>query len=213
MPRWYRIVLSYVLLTSGATAMFYEVVLIRELTLAFGATEIATGGTLAAFMAGLALGSRMLGALSDRTSNPVVLLILLELGISACALYLLPAVGLVQTLSSFSWKLFLSLALMLFPTFLMGGEIPIAAKILFEHGQTDGEDAPGMGECIGYAYSADTVGAIVGALMAGMVLIPLLGSLRTLLLGGLLEAVGAMTLFTMPESPGESSGPPVEEAV
>lgn len=192
----YRFVLLAVLVSTGAAAMVYEVVLIRELSVVLGATEIAASGTLAAFMAGLAIGSQLLGRLGDRVQSPVTLLMLLECGVSTCSLFLMPAVGLIDRVASHPLKVLFSGIVMMIPATLMGGEIPVASKIAITHSGRVGEVA---GE-VGFAYSADTIGGIVGALSAGLVFLPVLGSMNTMLLGGLLNTVAAASLLFLDDA-------------
>src|SRR5258705_1804040 len=56
---------------SGATALVYEVVWSKYLTLMFGSTIQAQTVVLAVFMGGLALGNRLFGGKSDRLREPI----------------------------------------------------------------------------------------------------------------------------------------------
>src|SRR5918992_2514924 len=56
---------------SGASALVYQVLWMRLLALVFGVTVHAASTVLAAFMAGLALGSAVAGRLSDRIRRPL----------------------------------------------------------------------------------------------------------------------------------------------
>ena len=60
------IVFLAVYFLSGASALIYEVVWTRLLSLVFGVTLHAISAVLASFMAGLALGSVVAGRLADR---------------------------------------------------------------------------------------------------------------------------------------------------
>ena len=55
---------------SGACALVYEVIWTRMLGLVMGNTVYAVSTTLAAFMAGLALGSYVFGKVADRLERP-----------------------------------------------------------------------------------------------------------------------------------------------
>ena len=57
-------------LCSGATGLIYEVLWTRILGLVFGHTVFAITTVLAAFMAGLGLGSFLFGGVADRSSRP-----------------------------------------------------------------------------------------------------------------------------------------------
>ena len=74
--RW---ALYFLILLSGAAGLIYEVVWARQLTLFIGNTAIANAAVLTAFMAGLALGSLVLGRRADRIARPLRLYALLEI--------------------------------------------------------------------------------------------------------------------------------------
>src|SRR4030095_8116104 len=57
---------------SGATALIYEVVWSKYLSLMFGSTIYAQTVVLAVFMGGLALGNRLIGKRSDLLEKPLV---------------------------------------------------------------------------------------------------------------------------------------------
>src|ERR1700756_2744702 len=72
---------------SGATALVYEVVWLRMLGLVFGHTVQAITTVLAAFMAGLGLGSLVFGRRAAGVPGPIRVYGLLEIGIGvSCAL-------------------------------------------------------------------------------------------------------------------------------
>ncbi|MGH7771688.1 MAG: spermidine synthase, partial [Candidatus Binatia bacterium] len=58
---------------SGAAGLIYEVVWTRMLTQIFGNTTYAIATVLAAFMAGLTLGSYLFGRIADRGKNDFLL--------------------------------------------------------------------------------------------------------------------------------------------
>ena len=75
---------------SGACSLVYQLIWARMLVVVFGVGTWAVSTVLAAFMAGLALGSFGFGRLADRRGDPLRIYGLLELGIAAAAL-LVPA--------------------------------------------------------------------------------------------------------------------------
>jgi predicted membrane-bound spermidine synthase len=77
---------------SGIAALAYEVVWTKSLSLTFGATRLAAGAVLAAFLGGMGLGARAYPALLARVRRPLRAYALLELGIAATALPLTLAV-------------------------------------------------------------------------------------------------------------------------
>ena len=83
---------------SGISGLIFQVVWFRRLALIFGVTSYALGVVLAAFMAGLAVGSIVGGWLADRRVHPLRLYGLTELAIAVSGLAVLPIVNLVQEL-------------------------------------------------------------------------------------------------------------------
>jgi len=167
---------------SGATGLVYEVVWLRLLGLVFGHSVYAITTVLAAFMAGLGLGSVLLAGRVGRIRNLIAAYGWLEIGIGAyCALMpgllwlaagaylglhrmlgLSPtAFGLVQFAIVFS--------LLLVPTTLMGGTLPVLSQAL-------ARSETGLGRTIGALYAVNTLGALVGVALAGYVVIPALGN-------------------------------------
>ena len=71
---------------SGISALIYEIIWLKELTLIMGNTVHSTTTVLSAFMAGLALGSLLFGRLVDKISiSPLSFYAYLELGIGLFA--------------------------------------------------------------------------------------------------------------------------------
>ncbi|MGZ5432878.1 MAG: spermidine synthase, partial [Thermoanaerobaculia bacterium] len=70
---------------SGLSALVYQTVWLRQFRLIFGASTFATGAVLAIFMAGLGLGSALLGKRADAKEKPLAFYARLELFIAAAA--------------------------------------------------------------------------------------------------------------------------------
>jgi spermidine synthase len=170
---------------SGATGLIYEVVWLRMLGLVFGHTAYAITTVLAAFMGGLGVGSLAFGRVAARVRNPVRAYGLLEIGVGgSCAL--VPVllwlasflyVGLYRLLATsygvFSFVQFLiAFALLLVPTILMGGTLPILTQALVRGSQ-------GIGRTVGTLYAVNTLGAVLGVVAAGYWLLPALGNRAT----------------------------------
>ena len=173
---------------SGACALVYEVVWVRELTLILGITSYAVSIVLAAFMAGLALGSYLFGRFALRATRVLRLYGLLELGIGASALLLpLGFAGLKAGYASVYEQLaphpalfvvvrFALLAgLLAVPCTFMGGTIAVLSKFQSRSPHSLGRD-------VGLLYALNTLGAVVGCVLAGFVLIEALGLRGTTLL-------------------------------
>lgn len=195
-------VLGFCFFLSGATGLVYEVVWLRLLGLVFGHTVHAITTVLAAFMAGLALGSVLLGRLVGRTSNLIRTYGWLEIGIAICCAAI-PAVlaatgplylGLQRMLGlsplAFGFVQFVIVFLLLLvPTTLMGGTLPVLSQALARQGSPPGR-------IIGALYAANTFGAVFGVAVAGYVLLPALGNRLTVATGVVGNlAVGLLALL------------------
>lgn len=166
---------------SGTAALIYEVAWTRALSLVMGSTTYALSTMLASFMAGLTLGGWLGGLLSDRVKNHFLTFGLLEAGIAVFGLITFIIISSLHpvyawifytfhlSFSSFSIAQFvLSFVVMLIPTTLMGATFPVVLK-------ARAKSLGGLGREAGDAYSINNLGAIIGSVMAGFVLIPFLG--------------------------------------
>jgi spermidine synthase len=169
-------------LLSGATGLVYEIVWLRQLGLIFGHTVHAITAVLAAFMGGLGLGSAIFGRRAARIWNLISAYGWLEIGIGVYAAFLpsllvgaadvyhalYGALGL--SYGAFTLVQFLVLfALLLIPTTLMGGTLPILSQALMTEGRL-------AGRLVGGLYAFNTVGAVAGAALAGYLLLPSFGN-------------------------------------
>ena len=175
-------------LLSGATSLAYQVVWTRELIRVFGATSLAISAVLAAFMAGLALGSYFFGRYIDRRGNPLVMYGVLELGIGLFALafpFILEALnplyrGLYPASGGAAGGLTLarfliSFVIVLIPTTMMGGTLPVLSRYVTEA-------ISGLAFRVGWLYSINTFGAVTGTFLTGFVLLPAFGIRTTTLI-------------------------------
>jgi spermidine synthase len=180
---------------SGATALIYEVVWSKYLSLLFGSTIYAQTVVLAVFMGGLALGNRLIGARSDLLLKPLGAYGKLEvlIGLYAFAFSFLHQVAERVFVSVGSnlidrggWLLLLkgtlAVGLLLLPTVLMGGTLPLLAAWL----QKNSKDA---GRWTARFYSINSLGAVAGACLAGFFMIRSLGLVSTLQVTGLVNVI------------------------
>ena len=197
---------------SGICGLIYEVVWGRMLALVMGSTVFASSTVLAVFMGGLALGSWVLGRYVDRYGRPLVLYGVLELTLGLYCLILpllLNAVTPVYRViyqafhpSLYSMTLFqfvFSGLLLLIPTALMGGTLPVLSKFFVK-----GQDR--IGSTAGRFYAVNTIGAVIGALGAGYYLIPILGMRASLFAAAILNIlIGLLTLWLVTVLHGQSA--------
>ena len=83
---------------SGAAALVYQMVWMRELRLLFGASTAASAAVLAVFMGGLGVGAARLGSRCEEHPDPLRLYAKLETGVAVLAM-LSPAFLFVSRLS------------------------------------------------------------------------------------------------------------------
>jgi spermidine synthase len=163
------------MLFSGFAGLVYQVTWIRLLGQSLGATSVSIGIVLAAFFLGLALGSSRAHRLGPARSS-LGSYALLELLTGLSALALLPALLNLDQLLAFAPvfgaallpKAVLCIVLLVPPTFCMGATFPVAAALLEAR---DGE----RGSQISRLYSCNTLGAVLGAGLSGLAIIPALG--------------------------------------
>jgi predicted membrane-bound spermidine synthase len=126
-----RVPLAVSLLFSGAAALVYQVVWVRQLTTVLGTTLEAVSLVLGLFMLGLGLGAALASRFIDGLpgSRLTQLYAALEIGVGLFAL-LFP-----RLLAPFT------AILLLLPTTLMGATLPIAVAILARAGR--GAEATG----------------------------------------------------------------------
>ncbi len=76
--------IALLMLAFGCEALVFQVARARDLLLVFGATTAAAAAVLAIFMAGLGLGSAVLGKRADRVANPLRMYGILEVVVARC---------------------------------------------------------------------------------------------------------------------------------
>lgn len=171
---------------SGLAALVYQIAWTRQFALVFGTSELAVATVLAAYMAGLALGARVVESFLTRIARPVALYALLEAGIAVTAVLLVPIclwaaeLGLVALLGGQAqppdsaqlgttlFYLMAAFVTLLVPTTLMGATLPLLVR--------DGvHTEQQIGRRVGVLYVCNTAGAVLGALLASLWLLPQLG--------------------------------------
>ena len=171
---------------SGATALVYEVVWAKFLAQMFGSTIYAQTVVLAVFMGGLALGNRIFGGWADGLSQPVKAYGVLEILIGLFA-FLFPSLDRLTNhvfiltgtpiAEHAGWLLALkgglSAVLLLGPTILMGGTLPLLAAWLHQFSTDAGRRSARF-------YSVNSLGAVTGAALAGFWLVQHYGMIATI---------------------------------
>ncbi len=154
-------------LISGAAGLIYEIVWQRLLELHFGVTMISVTLIVAAYMAGLGIGSLIGGRIARNLKNTLLLYGILE---TAVALFGVASptviiwIGHSTAGSPYALVFLISFVILLIPTTLMGMTLPLLTQSFVNRVETSGQ-------VIGILYGINTLGAAFGCAAAGYVLI------------------------------------------
>ncbi|MFT5444660.1 MAG: spermidine synthase, partial [Myxococcota bacterium] len=171
---------------SGFASFALEVVWTRVLLISVSATVYSFASMLACFLFGIFFGSSWISSFVDRHRDPIRLFGFLELGIGLCVGVLCLCMNIVPGL--FAQLLGLASGLMpgdkgsaltlatlmtsflflVLPTTLLGATFSVALK-------TYTTNVAEIGSRTGNLYFANTFGAIIGSLSAGLIMIPTIG--------------------------------------
>jgi spermidine synthase len=186
---------------SGAVAMLYEVAWTRTLLMVIGSTTYAFTIMLSTFLLGIFLGSLICSRLVDRISSPIIWFAIVEIVLcfsGIISIYLFNFLPYVNVLAGLHYgKIpelsmlfrFLAAAGIIMPISLCLGFIfPLVVKIC-------AVDLERLGKSIGQLYSVNTVGAIIGAFLAGFLIIPNLGSEQALIFASLANLILGIVLL------------------
>jgi len=167
---------------SGATGLIYELLWVRVLYQSFGSTIQSVTTVVAAYMGGLGLGAWLFGRRVDRTPRPAVLYGWLEIAIGVFAILSPLVLGLAHWIyigtagalalgsaASVALRFGLAALVLLVPTTLMGGTLPVLTRALM------GEDRGLLKPSLGRLYGLNTLGAMTGTAIAGFFLIEFVG--------------------------------------
>lgn len=190
------IIIAFVL--SGISALIYEIAWIKPITLVFQSTTYVISIILASFMFGLAVGSFFVGKYESKIQKPLLTYSLIEIMIGLYGLLLLrlftilPIVN--EHLSSIYNPFFYNIiqfisvfSLLIIPTSLMGATFPILSKVYV----TDK-----IGKKVGELYASNNIGAIIGSLSAGFILIPFIGIKWTIVTAASLNILAGIIIIS-----------------
>ena len=186
---------------SGASGLIYEIVWTRLLSLVFGVSSFAISTVLTVFMAGLGIGGYIFGRLIDKRGNPLKVYAVLEILIGLYAILLPNLISLSEWLYIRLYNLplppfikvgeggffllsaerfLISSLILIFPTTMMGGTLPVISRFLIKSENRIGVD-------IGVIYSLNTFGAVAGCIITGFYLIEVVGVTQSLYLAAALN--------------------------
>ena len=190
---WSRVVIFI----SGFSALAYEVLWTRFLMLPLETSIYAFSAMVGFVLLGIAIGSSLSARFPISDSSTVAFYSLFEILIGFLTISGMILFGLFGTLSrGFTEGLFQNISvcfLMIFPVAVVfGWQFPIAVRCCIA-------DSSRLGTETGWAYSANTIGAILGSLSGGFILIPLIGTASGFLfLAALNILAGVILLWLCP---------------
>jgi spermidine synthase len=196
-------------LLTGAASFLYEIGWIRMLSLVLGSATHSFELMLSAFILGLALGSFFIRRRIDAAADPLRLLGWIQVVMALLALVSLPLY--LQTFDAMALAIkalapteqgytgfvlfshLICLLLMLPVTFCAGMTLPLITAALLRAGHGEGS--------IGRVYAANTVGAILGVLVAVHVLMPLVGLRWVVVAGAVVDLALGLWLLVRAQQP------------
>ena len=204
MQRYVAVLGIFVL--SGAAGLIYEIVWSRQLVLVFGNTTQAVSAILTGFFGGMAIGATIGGRIADRVRSPLQLYGLLEVALVVVVLVTPLTFGVINEVyrgiyPALEGTPFLALArlglavLALSPaTIMMGATFPALVRHFAR--------SSALSQAFGRLYFANTMGAVAGTLVAGLVLIELFGLSGALRVGAVCSAIAGVVALWLARADG-----------
>jgi spermidine synthase len=182
---------------SGIAGLSYELTWLRYLTQLFGASTPAVSATVSIFFTGLAVGSAVGSRFFSKRKNPARAYALLEISIGVVAALIPILFGLAEKFmvnmirpggENVLTLMLLATVLLFLPTCLLGATFPaMAAVVETRHNTT---------QSTGFFYGLNTLGAVLGCMMASFWALPALGQGGTTwLMASINLFVGALVWF------------------
>jgi len=188
---------------TGFSSFLYEIGWIRLISLLFGSSTHSFDVMISAFIAGLAFGGLYSRRIIRRSPKVILALAWIQVVMGALALWS------VYAYKPFFWsinalhgilmrsdpsyiiysviKYFLSVLLVCPASFFAGMTLPIITFILFKRF--------GDEKFTGYVYGWNTMGSILGAVIGGLVLLPLVQLKMTISIGAMIDIVLGVAIF------------------
>lgn len=202
-------VLHGVFILSGISALIYQLVWQRALLTIYGSNVESVAMVMAAFLAGLGMGSIVGGWVSKSARAPLVLLFgLAELGVGGyglISLKLFDAVGALTSAQAHGLTTGTLVFLLVFlPTLLMGATLPmlVAQQV---------RNTAHVGMSVSRLYFVNTLGAALGAFIAARWLLGSYGMSGTTRIAASLNAAAALIVLLALRKPAAESADQAKE--
>ncbi len=176
-----RLLITAIFFASGAASLILQVVWFKQLQFVLGSATVSVSVTVASFFFGLSMGSAVGGRIADAVSRPLRTYGFLEFALAPVSFavtmflsrwptwvgWLSPMLNL-ESPFRLPLMVVLSLAILSLPTMLMGATLPFLVKSVTRSQKE-------LARRTGLLYGFNTLGAAIGTLGVGFVLIGLLG--------------------------------------
>ncbi len=209
-PHQLIIALFAVTFISSMASFFYEIAWIRLLSLVFGSSVYSFEVMLSAFIFGLAFGGLLMRKRINHLTDPLAALGKIQIIMGITAVLTIPLYNYLPGFMSIILNtlerdemgygiyhvtnLVLSLSIMLPSSVAAGMTLPLITSILLKK--------CGRESMVGQTYAWNTLGAIIGVLLAVHLIMPILGTRNLLLMGGIIDSsLGALIIFAATKNP------------
>lgn len=194
---WSGFVLYGLFFWAGFTALGFEILWVRFLSLVIHNTVYTVIFSLGAILLGIAIGGFLVYLLKDRPKLDVLLFAATNIFIGITVLLIL-----LQPVAAWDWirdsrsvfmQALLCLITILIPSIASGISFPLAYRLIAASSINSGRD-------FGFLTAVNTVGGITGSLLVGYYLLPAIGMYSTLIILTLVSlAIGIFTIFVFSE--------------
>lgn len=199
--------------SSGLAGLVYEVTWTRLLTLYIGHTTAAASAVVAAFLCGLAVGAAAGGRVASTVTprGALQIYVALEIAVAVCALLLPFELSLFKPLLRWAYadgtgnffgliRIGSCIAMVMLPALALGATFPMAVRWFARRSGNPAAES-------GTLYFLNTVGATVGSLLAGFVLIPAIGMTGTIYVAIAATTIAALCVGLVLKSAEDEAAP------
>ena len=180
----------------GFTAMASQIVLMREFLIVFYGNELSIGFILANWLIGGAIGSGLLGALSDRIRHKHIAFSLCQLALGALLPVSIFMVRSIKTALGINTGEIVPFFPILLSSFIILAPICIILGFMFSLACRIYSPRSGIGAVkIGKVYVLEAVGSIAGGLLASFIIIRIFNSVQIMSILSMLNIIVSMALF------------------
>ena len=198
---------------SGLAGLVYEVTWTRLLTLYIGHTTAAASAVVAAFLGGLAIGAAVGGRAASRLTPKRALQIYvgLEIAVAICAVLLPIELSVLKPVLRWAYadgagalfpliRVASCIVMVMLPALALGATFPMAVRWYSRNSSEPATESSTL-------YFLNTVGAAIGSLLAGFVLIPSIGMRATIYVAMAATTIAAVCVLVVARTAPEATEP------